>query len=83
MMEDYKKRKLAKEWLIFVCCFVPTVIFWTYVTRNDNPPFLALLLFLESKKGENLSVWIGALLPYLLVQLIRSTAWAIKMLRSK
>jgi branched-subunit amino acid ABC-type transport system permease component len=64
MMEGCKKRKLAKEWLIFVCCFVPSVIFLTYVTRKEEHPFLELLLVI--------------LFPYILVQFIRSIVWSIK-----
>ena len=82
-MEADGKRKLAKKLLIFVCCFIPSVIFFAYWGRQLKPAFLDALLFERAAREYSFLAWITVLFPYLLVQLIRSIVRAIKRLRSK
>jgi len=91
-----KKVKLAKEWLLVICClifgiFVPFII-WLIVTVYGGTPypggllklyevFFASLFGYSGPRGDRLLSWCVMLGPYLIIQLIRSILWSIKTIK--
>jgi len=71
------KARLAKEWLIFLPLFLVTAVVLTLSFGED---YFEALFF--DRVSDSVVAWLVTLAPYLLVQLIRSIIWAIRMLRA-
>lgn len=70
------KMIIAREWLIFISCFIP--FFGFIIFRNMYRPNLFEDIF--SQGSRSLAFWFLVMLPYILFQMIRSTYYSIKIL---
>ena len=72
------KKRIANEWLIFIGCVVfgatlfPLLLFVLLADGNETNDF-----YQELGRG-NPKAWIALFAPYLLIQIIRSIAWALR-----
>jgi len=95
MEKNIIRKIIAKEWLfllgslLFSITLFP-IIFWLivsiFVAQSGNfsegyKVFLGGLFFIE--KRDVLDSYIFVLIPYFLVQFVRSVIWAIKVIRQK
>lgn len=90
-MSGFGKERLAKEWLIFICCFIPMIIASPLLLSFSGGTFsggafiehflnlLEELIFI--KKRDNLGAWLLVLFPYIIIQLIRSFMWAVRAIK--
>jgi hypothetical protein len=84
MIKQESKRALAKEWLVLAAFLmigftvVPAVIMAVFKGEVQMGLFYSEL-FSGSEKA---ITWLVALSPYILCQLIRSLAWAIRTVKS-
>ena len=83
------KAKLAREWLLFLCCLViglfiiPFIIWIIYSSKNYNI-FVFYNLFFKSlliKDHETIIARIIVVSPYVTIQFIRSIIWSIRTLK--
>ena len=80
------KKRLAKEWLFFVVALgfglsiLPIILIFAL---DPNPKMANLGEFyrLLFSGVESVLVWLFALSPYIVIQLVRSIIWAIKTIR--
>lgn len=76
-----KKRVIAREWLLFVGLGLVLGLLWPKVlfsALGGSPGAFYEALFDDD---DALAAWGVALAPYALVQLVRSVAWAVRVLR--
>jgi len=83
----FNKKRFAKEWLIFIGCILFSVlilpiIFYFFMTDKYTLSKMYSELFEAIFDGEG-GVYLFVLLPYILVQFIRSIIWSIKIIRFK
>jgi len=83
----FNKKRFAKEWLIFVGCvlfsiLILPIIFYLFMANEYTFSKMYSQLFKAIFDGEG-GVYLFILLPYILVQFIRSVIWSIKIIRSK
>lgn len=75
------KRRIAREWLIFLACFIPSFIIILYLFAFN---FQELVEALFSAKRLRDGAWIGWLIimgPYLILLFVRSIIWSVNTLR--
>jgi len=73
------QKRVAKEWIWFVCTFAGSIIFWLlYIIINTG----FLKVFNEFWKYLGYTI-INAITLMLVVYAIRTTVWAIKQLKRK
>lgn len=78
------KKVFAKEWIVFMASFVfgillPCILSLFFGELEKVGSFYNALI---NKKNFGIA-WLIVLAPYLLVQIIRVTAWSVKQLRIK
>jgi len=64
-------RLIAREWLWFVACITPYMLLWFYCYFTG----------VYEPSGSDPVFWVGLLLIYVVVQLIRFTSWAVRRVR--
>ena len=90
-MSGFDKEKLAKEWLIFICCFIfmiiasPLLLSFSEGTFSLEAFIKHLFNLLEElffiKIRDNIGAWLLVLFPYIIIQLIRSIMWAVRAIK--
>jgi hypothetical protein len=90
-MTSTTKRRIAREWLIFLGLFsvglVGLLVSFNMTLGHLDFPHPTALSWCFSELFENagggaIRCWLFVLAPYLLVQLIRSAVWAWKTIRN-
>lgn len=80
------KKLIAKEWLIFVVGFsFGILLFPLILTLLFTGALKELEGFYEAlfDKRDFVIPWLVVLAPYLLIQIVRATAWSVKQLKQK
>ena len=75
------KKIVAREWLYFIACLLLGIFLFLLSAKNlghDRP--IESLLGLESLP-DFYGAWLLSLSPYIIVQTVRFTAWAVKTLK--
>ena len=79
-------RSLAREWLYFLGLLFVGLVPWPLLVRAtigaNLPGFYMALLGDAEKASIVINCWLLVLLPYLIVQLIRSIGWAVRQVRA-
>ena len=83
----FNKKRFAKEWIIFVGCILFSVlilpiIFYFFIADEYTLSRMYGELFEALFDGEG-DVYLFVLLPYILVQFIRSIIWSIRIIKTK
>ena len=83
----FNKKRFAKEWLIFVISlffgiFILPILFFIFLRDDLTLSRMYTELFEAIFDGEG-GVYLFVLLPYILVQFIRSIIWSIKNIKYK
>ena len=81
------RRSLAREWLYFLGLLFVGLGPWLLLLRAtigaELPGIYLVLLGLEGEKASVvINCWLIVLLPYAIVQLIRSIGWAVRQVRA-
>ena len=86
----FNKKKLAKEWLILIGAIIvafllPLLIaIIATIIRGKFPPVGEFYgEFFDAMFDGDYTTFIAILLPYVLVQFVRSIIWSIKIIKSK
>ncbi len=83
----FNKKIFAKEWIVFVGCvlfsiLILPVFFYFFMTDEYTLSKMYSELFEAIFDGEG-GVYLFVLLPYILVQFVRSIIWSIRIIKTK
>ena len=82
-MDANRQKRVAKEWLFFSGSLIFGVFLSSIILASSGEAAIEVFIYLIGAEGFYgfLASWSISLMPYVFVQFIRATIWAIKILR--